>query len=279
MTGITSTDAENPSDVRRSSVAERPRHVAWLLVAGVALAALNLRTAITSVGPVLDEIIVDLGMSGVVAGLLTTLPVLCFAVFGVSTPALSRRFGEHRVLVAALLALTLGLGTRVLAGDPWLFLVLSALALSGGAIGNVLLPALIKQHFPHRVGMMTTVYTTALAVGTTMAAAATVPVQQASGSWPLALAIYAVFGVIAVLPWLLVLGYNPPRTDSSHVFGLLQVLRTGAGRQSVLFFGSQSAVAYIMFGWFARCCGTTAWTRPPPESRCPTSPSWPSRSR
>lgn len=164
-----------------------PRHVAWLLVAGVGLAALNLRTAITSVGPLLTEITADLGMSGVLAGLLTTLPVLCFALFGALTPTLIRRFGEHHVLVGALTALTVGLAGRAVAGHEWLFLGLSALALSGGAIGNVLLPTLVKQHFPHRVGAMTTVYTTTLALGTTIAAAGTVPMYQATGSWQIAL--------------------------------------------------------------------------------------------
>ncbi|WP_312885589.1 MFS transporter [Lipingzhangella halophila] len=234
-----------------SPVETRPRRVLWLLAAGVALAALNLRTAITSVGPVLNEITVDLGMSGVLAGVLTTLPVLCFAAFGGATPALLRRFGEHRVLVVALLALTTGQATRVLADNPWLFLALTALALSGGAVGNVLVPTLVKQHFPGRIGTMTTLYTTALAIGTAMAAAATVPVERASGSWHLALAMYAVFGLVAIVPWVLLLGHEPPRTDPAQALGLGQVLRTGTGLQSVLFFGSQSAVAYIMFGWYA----------------------------
>ncbi|RNL87012.1 MFS transporter [Halostreptopolyspora alba] len=243
---------EKPGDVRTSPTAERPRRVFWLLAAGVGLAALNLRTGITSVGPVLNEITVDLGMSGALAGVLTTLPVLCFAVFGGATPTLIRRFGEHRVLVVALLALTVGLATRVLTGDPWLFLTLTALALSGGAIGNVLVPTLVKQHFPDRIGTMTTLYTTALAVGTTVAAAATVPVERASGSWHLALGMYAAFGVIAVIPWLLVLHREPPRPDPAEALGLGEVLRTGTGWQSVFFFGSQSAVAYIMFGWYAQ---------------------------
>ncbi|MDA8370256.1 MAG: MFS transporter [Nocardiopsaceae bacterium] len=229
-----------------------PRRVVWLLVAGVALAALNLRTAITSIGPLLDEITAALDMSGVLAGALTTLPVLCFALFGALTPALIRRFGEHHVLVAALLALAAGLATRPFVEDVWLFLGLSTLALSGGAIGNVLLPTLVKQHFPRRVGAMTTLYTTFLALGTTIAAAATVPLEQASGDWRLALGGYALLGLIAAVPWLLVLRHEPPRTDPAAALSLRRVLTTPMGWQSVLFFGSQSMVAYIMFGWYAQ---------------------------
>ncbi|MBB6172102.1 CP family cyanate transporter-like MFS transporter [Nocardiopsis mwathae] len=226
--------------------------MAWLLIVGVGLAALNLRTAITSVGPLLDEVTGGLGMSGTLAGVLTTLPVLCFAVFGALAPTLIRRFGEHHVLVGALVALGAGLGARAFSADPWLFLILSAIALSGGAVGNVLLPTLVKQHFPDRVGAMTTLYTTTLALGTTLAAAATVPLEQASGSWRIALGSYAVYALVAVLPWLLVLRHEPPRTDPAEALGLGRVLRTRMGRQSVLYFGTQSTVAYILFGWFAQ---------------------------
>lgn len=232
--------------------ARPPRAVLLLLAAGIALAALNLRTAITSVGPLLDEVTTGLGMSAVGAGLLTTLPVLCFALFGGLTPALSRRLGPHRLLVCALTAVVVGLAGRAVVPDPWLFLVLSAVALSGGAIGNVILPVLVKQHFPERVGLMTTVYTTAMALGTTIAAAATVPMEQATGEWRTALGAYALFGVVAAVPWLLVLRHEPARGDSSHALGFRQVLSTGLGWQSVIYFGSQSSIAYIMFGWYAQ---------------------------
>ncbi|GAB3498484.1 CynX/NimT family MFS transporter [Nocardiopsis coralliicola] len=238
----------------RPDGAPRPsgrRGAAALIVLGVALAAVNLRTAITSVGPVLGELSGGLGMSSVLAGVLTTLPVLCFAAFGLATPALVRRFGEHHVLAAALLCIAAGLALRPLVGDPWSFLALSALALSGGAVGNVLLPTLVKTHFPHRIGAVTTLYTTFLAIGTTMAAAGTVPMLQATGSWRIAIGFYAVFGVVAAVPWLLLLRAEPPRTPRSAALSLRAVMRTGMGWQSVLFFGTQCTVAYIMFGWYA----------------------------
>ncbi|GAA1775080.1 CynX/NimT family MFS transporter [Streptomonospora arabica] len=253
MSGASAETAAQSAGEGGSSVpaGRRPRHVVWLLVAGVALAALNLRTGITSVGPLLTEVSSGLGMSAAVAGVLTTLPVLCFALFGSLTPMLIRRLGEHRLLAAALLALTLGLSTRTLVDAPLPFLALSAVALSGGAVGNVLLPTLVKQHFPERVGAMTTVYTTFLALGTTVAAAATVPVLQASGSWRLALGVYGAFGLVALVPWLALLRHEPPRSSGSTPVALGRVLRTAMGRQSVLYFGTQSAVAYIMFGWYA----------------------------
>ncbi|MFL1381400.1 CynX/NimT family MFS transporter [Nocardiopsis protaetiae] len=223
-----------------------------LIAAGIALAALNLRTAITSVGPLLDEVTAGLGMTAVGAGVLTTLPVLSFALFGGLTPTLSRRLGSHRLLLLALAAVTVGLAGRALVGSPLPFLGLSVLALSGGAVGNVILPALVKQHFPHRVGLMTTVYTTALALGTTIAAAATVPLYESTGQWRVALGSYALFGLVAALPWLLTLRHQPAAGDGARALGFRRVLSTGVGLQAMLYFGTQSSIAYIMFGWYAQ---------------------------
>ncbi|MFI6576404.1 CynX/NimT family MFS transporter [Nocardiopsis sp. NPDC050513] len=237
----------------RETAPSRPQWTVPLLVAaGIGLAALNLRTAITSVGPVLDEVTAGLGMTAVGAGVLTTLPVLCFALFGGLAPTLARRLGDHHLMVYALVALVVGLTARAVVGEPRLFLALSVVALAGGAIGNVILPALVKYHFPDRVGLMTTVYTTALAVGTAVAAAATVPLERATGDWRIALGSFAAFGVVALLPWLLVLRNGRRGGRGGRVLGVRDVLGTAIGWQSVLYFGTQSSIAYIMFGWFAQ---------------------------
>jgi CP family cyanate transporter-like MFS transporter len=111
---------------------------------------------------------------------------------------------------------------------------------------------LVKEHFPDRIGLMTTVYTTALAAGTAIAAAATVPMEQATGEWRIALGSYALFGLVAALPWLLALRAEPRRGGSGLPVSFRQVLGTGLGLQSVLYFGTQSSIAYIMFGWYAQ---------------------------
>nr|WP_073377754.1 MFS transporter [Nocardiopsis flavescens] len=242
----------NPSSQDRNAPARPGAGALLLIAAGIALAALNLRTAITSVGPLLGEVTSGLGMTAVGAGVLTTLPVLSFALFGGLTPGLARRLGSHRLLLLALAAVTAGLAGRALVGSPAAFLGLSVLALSGGAVGNVILPALVKQHFPHRVGLMTTVYTTALALGTTIAAAATVPLYESTGQWRIALGVYALFGLAAALPWLLTLRHQPAAGDGSLALGFRRVLSTGVGLQAMLYFGTQSSIAYIMFGWYAQ---------------------------
>ncbi|TMR15000.1 MFS transporter [Nonomuraea zeae] len=225
--------------------------LAWLLVLGIVLAALNLRTAVTSVGPLLDQLAGSLGMTSVGTGLLTTLPVLAFATVGAVTPTLARRIGEHRLLLLALVTLGVGMLVRSLAGSAPLFLLSSAVALSGGAVGNVLIPTLIKRHFPARTGIMTTVYTTALAAGTMLAAAATVPIERASGDWHIALGVWAALAAVAAIPWLALLRSEPERDTGSRDLGIRGLVRSRLAWMIAIYFGTQSMIAYIMFGWLA----------------------------
>ncbi|GAA2215736.1 CynX/NimT family MFS transporter [Nonomuraea monospora] len=229
----------------------RTTPLAWLLVLGIVLAALNLRTGVTSVGPLLDQLAAGLGMSSVGTGLLTTLPVLAFASVGAITPTLARRIGEHRLLLLALVTLGVGLLVRSLVGSAPVFLLSSAVALSGGAVGNVLIPTLIKRHFPARTGLMTTVYTTALAAGTMLAAAATVPIERASGDWHIALGVWAALAAVAAIPWLALLRSEPERTIGGRDEGLRGLLKSKLAWMIAVYFGTQSMIAYIMFGWLA----------------------------
>ncbi|MEU0203800.1 MULTISPECIES: MFS transporter [unclassified Streptomyces] len=196
----------------RSSAAQDAREPggtatrAWtmrLLVLGIVLSALNLRPAITSLGALLEEVRDGLGMSGSVAGLLTSVPPLCFAVFGVTAPRLARRFGAGAVVCAGMGAIATGLLLRPYTGSTAGFLAASALALMGIAVSNVLMPVIVKHWFPDRVGSMTGLYSMALALGTALAAAVTVPLTDAlGGNWQSGLALWAGLAVAAVLPWL-----------------------------------------------------------------------------
>src|SRR5689334_4021229 len=184
----------------------RPATRAWttrLLVLGIVLSALNLRPAITSLGALLEEVRDGLGMSGSLAGLLTSVPPLCFAVFGVTAPRLARRFGPGAVVCVGMVAITAGLLIRPYAGSTAGFLAASALALMGIAVSNVLMPVIVKRWFPDRVGSMTGLYSMALALGTSLAAAVTVPLTHAmGGDWRYGLAVWAAVAAAAVLPWL-----------------------------------------------------------------------------
>lgn len=203
-----------PTPIRTGPAARQPRPRTWLtrtLIVGIVLAAVNLRPAITSLGALLEEVRDGLGMSGSVAGLLTSVPPLCFAVFGVSAPRLARRFGPGAVVCAGMVAITLGLALRPFAGSTPVFLAASALALMGIAVGNVLMPVIVKRWFPQQVGTMTGLYSMGLAAGTAAAAAVAVPLTDAlGGGWRLGLGVWALLAALAVIPWVPLARHREP---------------------------------------------------------------------
>ena len=227
---------------RRSSV---------VALVAILLLAVNLRPTAVSVGPVLEEVQHGLHMSASSAGLLTSLPVLAFALFGSMAPTLARRFGVHRITLLALFAVALGLFGRSLADDELVFLGLSMLAHAGMALANVLLPSLVMLHFPDQVGRVTALYTTLLAVGLTLALTLTVPIAHAGGGWRTGLGVWALVALVAAIPWLPMVAHDQSVEHSPHSVGFVEVLRTPIGLSMIFFFGLQSLQAYVVFGWFA----------------------------
>ncbi|HEX5985135.1 MAG TPA: MFS transporter [Nocardioides sp.] len=223
-----------------------------LVLVGIVVVSFNLRPAAVSVGPVLAEVTADLSMSSTVAGVLTTLPVLAFATFGMLTPGVAARLGLHRVTLGALLCVVVGLGLRSRTDDALAFLLLSLLGLAGMAAANVLLPSLVKLHFPSRVGLLTSIYTTSMAVGLTLASMTTVPISEATGSWRDGLGIWAVTALVAAIPWVALLRHDSALERGPVEVRLSQVARTKLGWLMAVFFGLQSTQAYSLFGWFAQ---------------------------
>ena len=230
-----------------------PPRTGALVVAAMVLTGLTMRTAVTSVGAVLDDLRAGLHVPSGLAGLITTLPVICFAVIGTAAPRLAHHVGEHLLLIASLLLMTVGLVLRAVAGTVWLFLLLSVLALCGGAISNVLMPSLVKRHFPSRVGAMTAAYTTAMAVGLTAAAGLSVPLGHLTShdGWRLGLGAWALLSALAVLPWLPSLHGDRPEEGAPRALSATRLMRSRTAWALALFFGAQSFQAYVAFGWFA----------------------------
>jgi CP family cyanate transporter-like MFS transporter len=240
------------ADVTSTRSGERSR-TNDLLVVALVLTGLSMRTTISSVGAALDDLQHGLHASGTVAGVITTLPVICFAGLGALTPRLSRAFGSHRLLVIVLALTTIGIALRPIGHSAVWFSLLSILALSGGAVSNVLMPSLVKQHFPDRIGAMTAVYTTALAVGLTAAAGLTVPIGDVAGGWRGGVGSWAVFSALAVFPWLPTLAADRRHRDAAEPSTSMGALvRSRTAWALTVFFATQSMQAYIAFGWFAR---------------------------
>ena len=228
-----------------------PRRTA-LVLAGLVLLSFNLRPAAVSVGPVRAAVRRGLGLSGAEAGLLTSLPVLAFAVFGALAPTLARRTGLHRAITVSLVAVVLGLGGRAAVPESTAFLALSALALAGMATANVLLPSLVKLHVPDRIGRATAIYTTALAIGLTSAFLLTVPVSHAFGSWRAGLGVWSLTALVAIAPWVGLAAHDRHLENGARSISFADVARTRIGWAMAVFFGLQSLQAYSIFGWFAQ---------------------------
>ena len=235
---------------------ERRQRTVLIMVALLLLAA-NLRPAAVVIGPVLETMQGDLGMSDTPAGVLTALPSLCYSAFGFVAPALARRLGVHPTVLLAAIVLTAGQLARAGVHSTVSFIALSAFALAGMALGNVLLPTLVKQHFPERIGLVTAAYSTSMAAGLTLAAATVVPLASALGGWRQAFFAGSALAAVSIVPWLMMIvsdRRNPPPRDAvpARPIPLARMARTRLGWIMALFFGIQSAMAYSIFGWLPR---------------------------
>jgi MFS transporter, CP family, cyanate transporter len=218
-----------------------------LLALSVVLVAVNLRPAVAGVGPVLPELRAGLPLSGTGAAVLTTLPVLCFGLLAAAAPRLARRYGIEPVLTGVMATLAVGALLRVLDGPPALY---AGTVVAGGsiAIGNVLVPPLIKRDFPDRTGLMMGVYTMAVSGSAAVASGLAVPLEGGSGlGWRGSLGAWMVPAAVAALAWLPRLrGHTrPPATPHAG----RSLLRDPLAWQLTVFFGLQSLSFYAVLGW------------------------------
>jgi MFS transporter, CP family, cyanate transporter len=223
-----------------------------LLAVGIVLVSINLRAGIAVVGPVVDEIRHDLGLSSAAAGLLTTLPVLGFGVASPLAVPASRRVGVDRTLACALVLLLAGTLLRV-AGSAWAAYAGTALLGVAIAAGNVLLPVLVKRDFPLRVGPLTSLYVTVMVAVAGIASAVAVPLADDAGlGWQGALAVWALPVGAALVVWLprsLRAGVPPPAERASAGRGRMR--RSWLAWQVTAYMGLQSFLFYALIAWLS----------------------------
>ena len=222
-----------------------------LVGSAIVLLALNLRAAVGSLGVVLGPVRDGLGLGPTVAGALTTLPVLCFAGFGALTPGVVRRVGLNRTAFGLLLVAAAGLAGRAVVDSRVAFVALTMLTLAAAAVGNVILPALTKQHLPNHLTTVSALYGAALMAGAALSSGLTVPIGDAGNGWRTGLGAWAVLALAAAIPWLPLLRRDvhvAVGTRPSIGFG--SVARSPTAWALAVAFGVQSAQAYAQFGWF-----------------------------
>jgi len=213
--------------------------------------SLVLRPPVASVGPLLHEIVADLGLTATEMGLLASAPVLCFGVGAFASPALVRRFGVNHSMLIVLGILTLAAFGRLFFGYPGLLIGTIAAGLSI-AVANVLLPTIVRVEFPNRVPLITGAYTTLLAFSASFAASVAVPSSAALGGWRLALAVWLVPAILATVFWApKALGQEAHVSQPAHSAAeeRAAVLRSPISWAIVGFFGLQSLGFYAILGW------------------------------
>ncbi|MEV7633073.1 MFS transporter [Microbacterium sp. NPDC089318] len=261
-----------------------------LAVIGILLCAFSLRSAVASLSPVVDLIGDDFEVSSAVLGVIGTLPPACFAVFGILTPMLERMLGIERLTVIALSAITAGLIGRGFSADSTGLLAGTAVIFAGVGMANILLPPLVKKFFADRIGLMMTVYTTAMAFSTFVPPLVAVPVADALG-WRFSMGMWAAFALAGVIPWLVMLlrpvtpagapartPGQPVRAETTESAGAEPVfaatgpiataptnLRLFARLARIplvwalaLTFGTSSTMAYVSFAWLPSILVDTA---------------------
>jgi CP family cyanate transporter-like MFS transporter len=217
-----------------------------VLAAGIFVTALNMRTTIIAFPPMMEIIRDDTGLSSSVVGLVMTLPVICFALLSLAAPAVAARLGLDRALIVAMALVCIGILIRVLPTIPPLYIgtVVIGMAI---AIGNVLVPSVIKRDFPNHPGMMTAIYGLGMSLGGTLAAAVMVPIYENTGlGWRGTLGVLAIptaIAVLALLPrlWLVESSQlpgrqRPPTPRLWHDLMAWQIALV-MGIQSFIFYG------------------------------------------
>jgi CP family cyanate transporter-like MFS transporter len=223
-----------------------------LAATAVVLLALTLRIAVASLSPLLTVIARDFEMPAAVVGLIGMAPPVAFALSGMVTPAIERRLGlERTVLIAAVVGAVM-LSLRAAAVDAWTLLAATAGVFAAVGVANVLLPTVVKKYFPDRIGLMTTVYSTTMAVATFTPPLVAVPLAEAVG-WRGSFVTWAVVAVAAVVPWVAMsVRSRASRADAlaePRASVLSRIVRVPQTWALVITFGVNSAVAYGMFAW------------------------------
>ena len=231
-----------------------------LLLVGIFLIAGCLRVTFTGVSPLLHSISQSFSLSDVSIGILTTLPLLAFAIISPISAGLAHRFGAERVLFAAMLIILLGIICRSL-GNVFILYAGTALIGCGIALCNVLLPSLVKRHYPQRVAEVIGKYSLVMGLFAAAGSAAMVPLTHLGIGWTGALLTQSIFPLVALIVWLPQLKSSAPAPvvagagNAHHL-----VWRSKIAWHVTLFLGSNSLIYYVIVSWLPAILTTQGYS-------------------
>ena len=220
----------------------------FLLILGIILISINLRTSIASVGPLIPFIREDLGISNGLAGFLTTLSLITFAVFSLFAPSLGKKLGHGKAIFLGISLLSIGVVIRVLGGIELLYLG-TALTGIGIVTANVLMIPFFKARIPEQIGLMTALLSTGMSLFAAIASGVSVPLAVDLGlGWRGSLVSWVVLMVLALIVWIPQL--KPQATQQSgSIKPAKNVWKSRLAWQVTLFMGAQSVMYFTMITW------------------------------
>lgn len=224
-----------------------------LLMTGILFVAADLRAPLTSVGPLVPMIREDLVISNTLAGMITALPLFAFALFSPFAPILARKYGTELVLFGSIVFLTSGIVIRSSSGSVGLFAGTAILGLAI-AVCNVLMPGLIKQDHPQRVGFMFGLYMVSMNIFASLASGISIPIASGGSGWSGTLAMWAILSGMTIVLWVPRLKQAPEKNDGPSLLPSDANKRTNFWRsplawQVAIYMGSRSLVFYSMVAW------------------------------
>ncbi len=235
----------------------------WVIVTVLALVAANLRAALSSIPAVEVEIQAETGWSNAAIGVLTTIPVVCMGVLALAVPAISRNFGRRRTVALALVVLVVSMASRLAAHIPWVLTLSVLFAGVGIALAAGLVPSVVRDQLPHRVGVATGVWTGAMMTSAALGGALTVPLALWWGSWQAALAFWSVPALIALIVWSRVEGWKdaPQVRDRPAVALRSMPWRSRPAWAVTGFLLTNSVVFYTLLAWLAPSFVDRGWSQ------------------
>lgn len=227
----------------------RPAASKAILLAGILLIAANLRAPFTGLPPLLSFLQSDFNLSTTAASALTTLPLLAFAIVSPLSARVARALGIERALFVALVVIAAGIGLRS-TGPLWGLYVGTGLIGMGIAIGNVLLPSLIKRDFPYHIAALTGAYALSMGVAAALLSGLAVPMAEQWG-WSGSLGAFIVLPLSALAVWVSQLKVPAPQAAEQQAPSArsISIWRVGLAWQVTLFFGLNSTIYYVGIGW------------------------------
>ncbi|MFI3622040.1 CynX/NimT family MFS transporter [Vagococcus fluvialis] len=221
----------------------------YLLLLGIIMIATNLRAPITSVGPLVGTITNSLNLTGAQAGLITTLPLIAFAIISPIAPKLARKFGTETTILGALILIILGLSIRYLPSISTLFLGTAILG-CGIAIGNVLIPSIVKQEFQNQSGLVTGIYSVSMNLTGAIASGVSIPLIEKLGwTWNQAFSLWIILAALALLAWLPQLKNKKATPEVNVVDTNNSIWHSSLAWSVSLFMGIQSFIFYVLVAW------------------------------